>query len=120
MTDVIKDTVGLYRGAVTLGNGTVAVRDQAALRSAATDQVAIRAVFGSADEREAARWLLWELGQATGARPASINDLYLARGRGECGGFTVPAINVRVMAYDSARAVFRAAKRIDGGAILLE
>ncbi len=120
MTDVIKDTVRLYRGGVTVDGGTVAVRDEAALRSAATDRVAWRAVFGSAEEREAARWLLWELGQATGARPASINDLYLARGRGECGGFTVPAMNMRVMAYDSARAVFRAAKAGKVGALILE
>jgi fructose-bisphosphate aldolase class II len=120
MTDVIKDTVGLYRGGVTVTGGSVAVRDEAALRSAATDRVAWRAVFGSAEEREVARWLLWELGQATGARPASINDLYLARGRGECGGFTVPAMNMRVMAYDSARAVLRAAKAGKVGALILE
>ena len=42
-----------------------------------------------------------------GIRPASIHDLYLAMGRGEAGGFTVPAINVRAMAYDTARAVVR-------------
>ena len=41
------------------------------------------AVFGDASERDAARWLLWELGQVQGVRPASINGLYLARGRGE-------------------------------------
>ena len=35
-------------------------------------------------------------------------------------GFTVPAINVRVMTYDTARAVFRAAKAGRAGAILLE
>jgi fructose/tagatose bisphosphate aldolase len=98
----------------------VTVRDPAKLRSPATDRLAWRAVFGSAEEREAARWLLWELGQATGVRPASINALYLARGRGECGGFTVPAINVRAMAYDTARAVFRAARSGGAGAILLE
>jgi len=120
MTDVIKDTVGLYQGGVTVDGGKVTVRDEATLRSGATDRVAWKAVFGSAEEREAARWLLWELGQASGARPASINDLYLARGRGECGGFTVPAINVRVMAYDSARAVFRAAKAGKVGALILE
>jgi fructose-bisphosphate aldolase class II len=82
--------------------------------------LARQAVFGTAQEREAARWLLWELGQITGARPASINDLYLARGRGECGGFTVPAINVRMLAYDTARAIFRAAKAGKAGAIILE
>src|SRR4029079_10160 len=82
--------------------------------------LAWQTVFGSGDDREAARWLLWELGQVTGARPASINDRYLARGRGECGGFTVPAINVRMMAYDTARAIFRAARQGKAGAIILE
>jgi fructose-bisphosphate aldolase class II len=109
-----------YQGAVTLVPGGVKIRDQAKLRSAATDQLAWQAVFGNAEEREAARWLIWELGQITGARPASINDLYLARGRGECGGFTVPAINVRMLAYDTARAVFRAARAGKAGAIILE
>ncbi|MGE5230645.1 MAG: class II fructose-bisphosphate aldolase [Deltaproteobacteria bacterium] len=120
MTDAIREAVGLYGDAVALAASGVSVRDPAKLRSPATDRLAWRAVFGSADEREAARWLLWELGQATGVRPASINALYLARGRGECGGFTVPAINVRAMAYDTARAVFRAARSGGAGAILLE
>jgi fructose-bisphosphate aldolase, class II len=120
MTDVMKDTVGLFGGAVALAGTGVTVRDEAALRSAATDRLAWQAVFGSADEREAARWLLWELGQSSGARPASINDLYMARGRGECSGFTVPAINVRAMAYDTARAVFRAAEAGKVGALILE
>ena len=31
----------------------------------------------------------------------------MAMGRGDAGGFTVPAINVRAMAYDTARAVIR-------------
>jgi fructose-bisphosphate aldolase class II len=120
MTDAIREAVGLYGDAVALAASGVTVRDPAKLRSPATDLLAWRAVFGSADQREAARWLLWELGQATGVRPASINALYLARGRGECGGFTVPAINVRAMAYDTARAVFRAARSGEAGAILLE
>jgi fructose-bisphosphate aldolase class II len=120
MSDAIREAVELYGGAVTLAADGIAVRDPAKLRSPATDRLAWRAVFGSADEREAARWLLWELGQATGARPASINGLYLARGRGECGGFTVPAINIRAMAYDAARAVFRAARAGRAGAIILE
>jgi fructose/tagatose bisphosphate aldolase len=84
------------------------------------DQLVRRAVFGSAPERDDARWLLWELGQAIGARPWTIAPLYFARGRGECGGFTVPAINVRMLAYDTARAIFRAARRRRAGAIILE
>jgi len=120
MADATQQVIDLYGGGVTLVPGGIKVRDQAKLRSPATDRLVWQAVFGTGDEREAARWLLWELGQVTGARPASINDLYLARGRGECSGFTVPAINVRMLAYDTARAIFRAARAGKAGAIILE
>ena len=60
-----------------------------------------------------ARWIIRSLAAAAGIRPASIHDLYMAMGRGEVGGFTVPAINVRAMAYDTARAVIRAAKKLE-------
>jgi fructose/tagatose bisphosphate aldolase len=94
---------------------SVAVR-----RSGAMDDLVRRAVFGAPEEREQARWLIWEIGQRAGVRPASIHELYLARGRGEAPAFTTPAINVRVLAYDSGRAIFRAAKRLDVGAVICE
>ena len=120
MADATQRVIDLYGGGVILVPGGVKVRDQAKLRSPATDRLVWQAVFGTGDDRDAARWLLWELGQVSGARPASINDLYLARGRGECGGFTVPAMNVRMLAYDTARAIFRAARAGKAGAIILE
>jgi fructose-bisphosphate aldolase class II len=120
MADLIQQAAALYGGAVTVIPGGVSVQDSGRLRGPATDRLVWQAVFGAHDEREAARWLLWEIGQAQGVRPASIHELYLARGRGECSGFTVPAINVRMMAYDTARAVFRAAKAGRAGAIILE
>src|SRR6266700_5455067 len=89
-------------------------------RSAALDELVRQAVFGVPEEREQARWLIWEIGQQAGVRPASIHELYLARGRGEVPPFTTPAMNIRVLSYDSARAVFRAAKRLDVGALICE
>jgi fructose/tagatose bisphosphate aldolase len=45
----------------------------------------------------------------------------MARGRGEVPPtFTVPAMNLRSLSFHAARAVFRAAKEIDAGAILFE
>ncbi|MGN6393338.1 MAG: class II fructose-bisphosphate aldolase [Gemmatimonadales bacterium] len=120
MADATQRAIQLYDGAVAQVPGGVTVRDSARLRSAATDRLVWQAVFAEGEDREAARWLLWELGQSTGARPASIQGLYQARGRGEVSGFTVPAINVRMLAYDTARAVFRAARAGRAGAILLE
>src|SRR5207249_1282921 len=89
-------------------------------QSAAVDDLVRQAVFGAPEEREQARWLIWEIGQQAGVRPASIHDLYLARGRGDVPPFTTPAMNIRVLSYDSARAVFRAAKRLDLGALICE
>lgn len=55
-----------------------------------------------------------------GIYPASIHDFYLARGKEGFGGFTVPAINIRSMTYDLARAIFRVAKRNNSGAFIFE
>src|SRR5256884_6562685 len=59
-----------------------------ARHTAAMDELVRQAVFGAPDEREQARWLIWEIGQQAGVRPASIHELYLARGRGEVPPFT--------------------------------
>jgi len=112
--------IEIFDGDLQIGAGRVDCRRPAVLQSEKMDRLAHLAVFGDAADRAAARKLLWGLGQSTGAKPASIHDLYLARGRGECSGFTVPAINVRMMAYDTARAGFRAARARDAGAIILE
>jgi len=109
-----------FGSAVTVHDGQVTVSREAVLATPAMDALARAAVFGDADERHHARWLIWELGQAVGVRPASIHDLYMARGRGEVHGFTVPAINVRGMAYDTARSIFRTANRMKAGAFILE
>jgi len=89
-------------------------------QSGKMDALARQAVFGTEDEKARARWMIWEIGQRAGVRPASIHELYMARGRGEVPAFTTPAMNVRILAYDTGRAIFRAAKRLDAGAIICE
>jgi fructose/tagatose bisphosphate aldolase len=110
----------IFGNDISILDGKVSVKNESALKSDKTDQLVRSAVFGSNDEKEYARWLVWEIGQAVGVRPASIHDLYMARGRGEIGGFTVPAINVRGMSYDTARSIFRTAIRMKAGAFILE
>jgi fructose/tagatose bisphosphate aldolase len=87
----------------------------------ALDRLVWTGVFGRPGLREAARGAVMEQCRAVGLYPASIHDLYVARGRGTVPhDFTVPAINVRGMAYDTARALFRARKALDAGAVLCE
>jgi fructose/tagatose bisphosphate aldolase len=108
-------------GAVRVDNGHVVVTREQDLGSPAMDALVREAVFGQGQARDHARWLIWEIGQEVGVRAASINDLYLARGRGDApGGWTVPAMNVRGMTYDTARSIFRTAIRLDVGAFILE
>src|SRR5262249_55016305 len=102
-------------------NGSVEVLDPAALRGAPTDRLVWTAVFASDPVvRDTARWLIREAAGAVGAYPASILPVYLARGDGECEGFTTPAFNIRTLTYDTVRAAFRAAKACGAGAFILE
>ncbi|MHB1265410.1 MAG: class II fructose-bisphosphate aldolase [Gemmatimonadaceae bacterium] len=110
----------LFGDDVTMTDGLPNIENPATLASEKMDALAREAVFGEGELREIARWVIWQLGQASGVRPASIHELYMARGRGEISGFTVPAINVRGATYDTARAIFRTAKKLDAGAFILE
>ncbi len=120
MTQQTLPSIQLFGGAVSVSDDVVSVHDVSALQTDQMDRLVHEAVFGDPVEREQARWLIWEIGQAVGVRAASIHDLYMARGRGECSGFTVPAINVRGASYDTARAIFRQANALEAGAFLLE
>lgn len=106
--------------AVTVENGLLGVSNTRLIESDAMDDLARQAVFGEQEQRDRARWMIWEIGQVLGVQPASIHDLYIARGRGETRGFTVPAINVRGMSYDTARSIFRVARKMNAGAFICE
>ncbi len=107
--------------AIRLTSGpTLAIQDPAAVRQRVGALVE-SAVFGKEPERSLARWLIREVATASGAVPASIQDLYLARGRGETrDSFTVPAMNLRALPYHAARAVFRAARKTGAKAMIFE
>lgn len=68
-----------------------------------------------------ARYLTRSAAIDLGIIPASIQDLYMARGKGDVPiTFSVPAINLRVLTFDAAKAVFRAAKKAGTNAIIFE
>jgi fructose/tagatose bisphosphate aldolase len=110
----------LFEGAVVVRNGTLSIPDPSRISGAHVDALVRQAVFGDDDQQADARWLIWEIAQALGIWPSSIHDLYMARGKGAYSNVTVPAINVRGMAYDTARAVFRSANKLNAGAFVLE
>jgi fructose/tagatose bisphosphate aldolase len=101
--------------------GKVKILDPKKLQEETIDQLINQAVFGTNEQKSLAYWLIWSLGKELGIYPASIHPLYMAIGRGKVSRrFTVPAINLRAMTYDSARAAFRAALQRKVGAIIFE
>jgi fructose/tagatose bisphosphate aldolase len=63
---------------------------------------------------------IFDIAYKKGIYSSSIHEFYVARGRGECNGFTVPAINLRSLTFDLARAIFRVAKKNNAGAFIFE
>lgn len=84
------------------------------------DKLVRDAVFGDANAKASARKEIHVTARRSGAYPASVYPLYMAIARGEVRRFTVPAFNIRALTYDSARALFRAAKRNRVGAFIFE
>ncbi|HEX5166217.1 MAG TPA: class II fructose-bisphosphate aldolase [Thermomicrobiales bacterium] len=113
------DAFGKY-GSADVKARTVSIRDATGLRRDLIDNLAYTAVFGADEPRAVARWLIWETAQQLGCRPASIHDFYIAGGRGMWNNQTTPAINVRALAYDTARTIFRSAQKLDVGQVIFE
>ena len=115
------DLMTTIGGAAYLDGGRLVIDDEMAFRDVASRDLAWTAVFAEGDAtKAAAQWLVWEASQELGALSASIHELYMARGRGEVNGFTVPAINLRAQTFDMARTVFETAQSADVGAVILE
>ncbi|MFH1190202.1 MAG: class II fructose-bisphosphate aldolase [Candidatus Omnitrophota bacterium] len=86
------------------------------------DKLALELIMSdNADDKKALAGKIKDLAYKKGIFLSSINGFYLARGRGETANdLTVPAINLRVLTYDLARAIFRVAKKIDAGCFIFE
>ncbi len=107
------------KGLVTITDGTVKVNDMAALQQNMDDLI-YGAVFEPDEEKKKAYLVfIKEIAKVAGAIPSSIQGLYEEMGR-NYPHFTVPAINIRGLTYDVARAIFRKAIEKKVGAFIFE
>ncbi len=91
------------------------------LRASVIDTLVNESVFNPSEEvKTKTRWMIRELARSLGCGSASIQNLYSAYGKGEVSGFTVPAVNIRGITYDFARAMFRVAKKNNVGPFVFE
>ncbi|MDP3936529.1 MAG: class II fructose-bisphosphate aldolase [Deltaproteobacteria bacterium] len=109
------------KGVVEPSADGVRVASASKLREEGVDTLVWSAVFAENEAvRDTARWAIRAAAREVGIESASIYPLYAAMGRKDCGGFTVPAINVRGLAYDTTRAALRAALKNEVAAVIFE
>ena len=86
----------------------------------ALDSILYQAVFEKDENKKRGSLeVIKEISKGEGAIPSSIQRLFEEMGK-SYPGFTVPAINIRRLAYDVARSVFRKALELDVGAFVFE
>jgi fructose-bisphosphate aldolase class II len=114
------DTLALLDNSVKIENGHVDILDQIHLRET-IHRLAEVSALESGPRQGYARYLTRLIAITLGILPASIHELYMARGQGKVPPtFTVAAMNLRSIAFDSACSVFRAARRLEAGALIFE
>lgn len=119
-TEVLNELIQSIGGCLEADETSVRVTDEATLRKNIVKLVDISALE-EPHKAAAARFLVRGAALDLGIFPASIHELYIARGRGEVPStFTVPAINLRVLAFYAASAVFKIANKINAGSIIFE
>ena len=117
---VLDEVLGAIDHSIEYTDGKVTIKNEKVLREKAYRLAEISALDGG-EKAGWARYITRLAAAALGTYPASINELYMARGKGKIPStFTVPAINLRVIAFDCARAVFRTAGKINAGAFIFE
>ncbi len=115
MADVLTE----LKSYVSITNGKVQVQNAAAVRGL-MDALIYEAVFNPDEEKKKAlQRLVIEIAKQMGAVPSSIQSLYEEMGK-NYPGFTVPAMNIRGLTYDTSRAIFRKALEKNASAMLFE
>jgi len=117
----ISELMSAVEGMARISAERLVIADEARFRDEGIRALVWSATFSEdKDVVEVARWMIWEASQELGARSASIHELYIARGRGEIHGFTVPAVNLRTQVFDMALTMCRAAQSKDVGTLIFE
>ncbi len=120
MSEQVKQLLDLVGNSIAVDGAHVRVLDVEKFR-ANVGKLVERSAFASDSTAGWSRFLIRGAALELGIYPASIHELYMARGRGDAPmTFTTPAFNLRALSYHAARSMFRAANKINGGAFIFE
>ncbi len=120
MSNVIKELIELVDNSLSVDGANVKVLDANKFKKN-IGKLVERSALASDSSAGWSRYLIRAAALELGVYPASIHDLYMARGRGDAPmTFTTPAFNLRALSFHAACAMFRAANKINAGAFIFE
>lgn len=120
MSNHVNELLALVENSVSVDGTTVKVLDANKFRKN-VGKLVERSALASDSTVGWSRYIVRAAALELGVYPASIHELYMARGREEVPmTFTTPAFNLRALSHHAARAMFRSALKINGGAFIFE
>lgn len=106
---------------VAYSNGIIRILDKQRLRNNFIDNLVYTAVFAPEEKlKKFSRDLIRKISSSLNIFPASINSLYREIGRSKISDFTVPAINIRGLTYDTAKIIFELIIKNNIGPLIFE
>ncbi|MCC7117253.1 MAG: class II fructose-bisphosphate aldolase [Anaerolineales bacterium] len=120
MSNELKELLALVDHSLAVEGSAVKVLDADKFR-ANVEKLVEKSALASDSTAGWSRYLIRAAALELGVYPASIHELYMARGREAAPmTFSTPAFNLRALSHHAARAMFRAAKKINGAAFIFE
>jgi fructose/tagatose bisphosphate aldolase len=117
----LKELISSLEGVVSVDRSGFKLLDKEKVRSEVIDRLVYNVMLSAEkDIKDACCWIIRQLAYQLNIFPASIQGLYEARGRGEYKGITVPAVNLRGLTFDLARALIRAGEKNNSQSYIFE
>lgn len=105
-----KDLVAKTKEAIHISTDGVKVEDKARVKTRLIDELTYNLCLNENQAvKDSCYWIIWELAPELEIYPASLQELYEAKGKEKYSKVTCPAVNIRGMTYEVARALIRTA-----------
>ncbi len=117
----VQDLLEKTRNALKISAQQLQIEDLAQLKAATIDELVYNLCLNASQTvKDACRWIIWEAAAALQIYPSSIQELYAAKGKTKYSQITVPAVNIRGLTYDVARALLRTALKLKSLTLIFE
>ncbi len=117
----VKELIEKTKSAIRVSSEGVAIEDKVKVKAKIIDELVYNLCLNENQAvKDSCAWIIREVAGELGIYPSSIQALYEAKGKESYSQITVPAVNLRGLTYDAARALIRTAISLKSLSFILE